>query len=213
MRAERFELMARLAKLPQDTVFFTQITMEAAEDPEFLDAMRKAQHQGRARRRRGRDARRAEGHLQGLQSRRRRAGASACATFKEHGVHVLGSFIFGLPSDRPATFDATAALAEARRHHVRAVRDADAVPGHDRLRQVGEEPRRHAAGSRRHAAHAALADSRVAPAEVLHAASDDVARRGAGADAGGVGSVLQPARDLEAQQVRRRRSRAGSRSC
>src|SRR5512142_1236947 len=34
LRAERFELMARLAKLP-DVRFFTQITMEAAEDPEF----------------------------------------------------------------------------------------------------------------------------------------------------------------------------------
>src|SRR5207245_5081745 len=42
IRAERFELMARLGKLPQDTVFFTQITMEAAEDPEFLAAMKAA---------------------------------------------------------------------------------------------------------------------------------------------------------------------------
>ena len=32
--------------------------------------------------------------------------------FRKHGVHVLGSFIFGLPSDTPATFDATAALAQ-----------------------------------------------------------------------------------------------------
>jgi radical SAM superfamily enzyme YgiQ (UPF0313 family) len=32
-------------------------------------------------------------------------------TFKEHGVHVLGSFIFGLPSDREDTFAATAELA------------------------------------------------------------------------------------------------------
>jgi radical SAM superfamily enzyme YgiQ (UPF0313 family) len=32
--------------------------------------------------------------------------------FRRHGVHVLGSFIFGLPTDRPDTFDATAALAE-----------------------------------------------------------------------------------------------------
>ena len=46
MRAERFELMAQLAKLPKDTVFFTQITMEAAEDPEFLEAMRKANIKG-----------------------------------------------------------------------------------------------------------------------------------------------------------------------
>jgi radical SAM superfamily enzyme YgiQ (UPF0313 family) len=33
-------------------------------------------------------------------------------TFRRHEVHVLGSFIFGLPSDRPSTFDATAAVAE-----------------------------------------------------------------------------------------------------
>jgi hypothetical protein len=32
IREERFELMARLAQLPEDMVFFTQITMEAAED-------------------------------------------------------------------------------------------------------------------------------------------------------------------------------------
>jgi hypothetical protein len=32
-------------------------------------------------------------------------------TFRRHGVHVLGSFIFGLPSDRPETFAATAAAA------------------------------------------------------------------------------------------------------
>jgi hypothetical protein len=33
-------------------------------------------------------------------------------TFKVHGVHVLGSFIFGLPSDRKDTFAATAKLAK-----------------------------------------------------------------------------------------------------
>ena len=32
--------------------------------------------------------------------------------FRENGVYVLGSFIFGLPSDRPSTFDATVDLAE-----------------------------------------------------------------------------------------------------
>jgi hypothetical protein len=32
--------------------------------------------------------------------------------FRKHGVHVLGSFIFGLPSDRPETFELTADLAE-----------------------------------------------------------------------------------------------------
>ena len=38
--------MAQLAKLPDDLVFYTQITMEAAEDPAFLDAMTKAHIRG-----------------------------------------------------------------------------------------------------------------------------------------------------------------------
>uniref|UniRef100_UPI003B98385B hypothetical protein n=1 Tax=Klebsiella pneumoniae TaxID=573 RepID=UPI003B98385B len=46
LRAERFELMDRLAQLPDDMVFFTQITMEAAEDPEFLIAMKRAKVKG-----------------------------------------------------------------------------------------------------------------------------------------------------------------------
>ena len=32
--------------------------------------------------------------------------------FRSHGVHVLGSFIFGLPTDTPETFDATADVAQ-----------------------------------------------------------------------------------------------------
>ena len=47
IRAERFELMSRLAQLPHEhEVFFTQITMEAAEDPQFLDAMHAARIKG-----------------------------------------------------------------------------------------------------------------------------------------------------------------------
>jgi hypothetical protein len=46
IRTERFQLIAELAKLPKDMVFFTQITMEAGEDGEYLDAMRKANIKG-----------------------------------------------------------------------------------------------------------------------------------------------------------------------
>ena len=46
IRDERFQLMEELAKLPRDMVFFTQITMEAGEDGEFLDAMRMANIKG-----------------------------------------------------------------------------------------------------------------------------------------------------------------------
>ena len=42
IRAERFALMDGLARLPDDMVFFTQITMEAAENPAFLQAMARA---------------------------------------------------------------------------------------------------------------------------------------------------------------------------
>ena len=48
IRDERFALMAQLAKLPSDMVFFTQITMEAAEDREYLDAMGRARMACRA---------------------------------------------------------------------------------------------------------------------------------------------------------------------
>ena len=50
--------------------------------------------------------------LQGLQQRRETTSSRSCATFVKNDVHVLGSFIFGLPTDRPETFAATAALAQ-----------------------------------------------------------------------------------------------------
>jgi hypothetical protein len=111
LRAERFELMARLAELPSDMVFFTQITMEAAEDVAFLDAMRRANIKGALV---GVEAVTPEG-LKDVYKSFNEAGdalVQRLRTFRDHGVHVLGSFIFGLPSDRPATFDATAEVAE-----------------------------------------------------------------------------------------------------
>jgi radical SAM superfamily enzyme YgiQ (UPF0313 family) len=111
MRSERFELMEKLAKLPPDMVFFTQITMEAGEDTHFLDAMRKARIKGALV---GVESVTAEG-LKSVFKEFNSAGADLAtrlSTFKEHGVHVLGSFIFGLPSDRKDTFAATTALAK-----------------------------------------------------------------------------------------------------
>ncbi len=111
LRSERFELMARLAALPHDMVFFTQITMEAAEDGAFLDAMRKANIKGALV---GVEAVTPEG-LKDVYKSFNMAGDALVRqlrTFRDHGVHVLGSFIFGLPSDRPSTFAATADVAE-----------------------------------------------------------------------------------------------------
>ena len=111
LRHERFELMERLAELPKDMVFFTQITMEASEDPEFLDAMNRAHIKGALV---GIESVTADG-LKDIYKGFNATGDELVArlrAFRTHGVHVLGSFIFGLPSDNPTTFDATAALAE-----------------------------------------------------------------------------------------------------
>jgi hypothetical protein len=110
LRAERFELMERLARLPSDMVFFTQITMEAAEDTAFLDAMRQANIKGALV---GIEAVTPEG-LKDVYKGFNDVGEALIArlrTFRRHGVHVLGSFIFGLPSDRPSTFQATVDVA------------------------------------------------------------------------------------------------------
>jgi radical SAM superfamily enzyme YgiQ (UPF0313 family) len=111
MREERFELMERLSELPEDMTFFTQITMEAAEDTGFLDAMKTARIRGALV---GVEAVTAEG-LKSVYKDFNLSGdklVKQLQTFSDHGVHVLGSFIFGLPSDRPDTFDATHDLAQ-----------------------------------------------------------------------------------------------------
>jgi radical SAM superfamily enzyme YgiQ (UPF0313 family) len=111
LRRERFELMERLEQLPEDLVFYTQITMEAAEDPEFLAAMRRARIRGALV---GVESVTPEG-LKAVYKDFNYAGdalVTQLQAFGRHGVHVLGSFIFGLPTDRPETFALTAALAQ-----------------------------------------------------------------------------------------------------
>ncbi len=109
-RAERFQLMSELAKLPKDMVFFTQITMESAEDGEYLDAMRRANIKGALV---GVEAVTPEG-LKAVYKDFNFSGErliEQLQMFRKHGLHVLGSFIFGLPTDKPGTFDATVELA------------------------------------------------------------------------------------------------------
>jgi radical SAM superfamily enzyme YgiQ (UPF0313 family) len=111
IREERFELMERLEELPRDMIFFTQITMESAEDPAFLEAMRRAHIRGALV---GVEAVTAEG-LKAVFKDFNLAGdklVQRLQQFNEHGVHILGSFIFGLPTDRQDTFAATQDLAQ-----------------------------------------------------------------------------------------------------
>jgi radical SAM superfamily enzyme YgiQ (UPF0313 family) len=112
LRQERFELMEALAKLPDDMIMFTQITMEAAEDLVFLEAMRKARIKGALV---GVESVTPEG-LKSVFKSFNSSGSDLTTRlrlFREHGVHVLGSFIFGLPADNADTFRATAELAKA----------------------------------------------------------------------------------------------------
>ena len=111
LRDERFELMEQMSKLPDDLVCFTQITMEAAEDEEFLRAMKRARIMGALV---GVEAVTPEG-LKDVYKEFNLAGdelVDRLKMFKKSGVHILGSFIFGLPSDKPSTFEATAELAK-----------------------------------------------------------------------------------------------------
>ncbi|MGH9475322.1 MAG: B12-binding domain-containing radical SAM protein [Terriglobales bacterium] len=110
IRSERFELMRLLAELPSDLIFFTQITMEAADDPAFLTAMRKANIRGALV---GIEAVTPAG-LKDVYKDFNSSGeelVQRLAAFRRHDLHVLGSFIFGLPSDRAETFEATLDIA------------------------------------------------------------------------------------------------------
>jgi hypothetical protein len=92
-------------------VFYTQITMEAAEDPEFLAAMRRARIRGALV---GVESVTPEG-LKAVYKNFNEAGEALVTrlqAFRAAGVHVLGSFIFGLPTDTLDTFDTTADLAQ-----------------------------------------------------------------------------------------------------
>jgi radical SAM superfamily enzyme YgiQ (UPF0313 family) len=112
LMAERFSLMEQLSRIPaSDLIIFTQITMEAAENPDFLIAMKSA---------------RIKGALVGIESvmedglKKIYKGFNASGenlvariqAFGQFGIHVLGSFIFGLPTDTPETFSATGDIAD-----------------------------------------------------------------------------------------------------
>ena len=110
IREERFDLMERMARLPPDMHFFTQITMEAADDLPFLEAMKKARVHGAVV---GVESITPEG-LKFVYKDFNETGedlVKKLRRFREYRVHILGSFMFGLPSDRPETFTATIELA------------------------------------------------------------------------------------------------------
>jgi radical SAM superfamily enzyme YgiQ (UPF0313 family) len=107
-REERLALLDRIAtEVPRDMHFCTQITMEVADDPEFLAAMKRA---------------RIAGALigietitqEGLKATRKLFNSSGAAleekleTIRRKGFpYILGSFIFGIESDTSESIDET----------------------------------------------------------------------------------------------------------
>ncbi len=198
IRAERFELMAQLEQLPDDLVFYTQITMEAAEDPEFLIAMRKAKIRGALV---GIESVTPEG-LKAVFKDFNQAGEALVTrlqAFGHHGVHVLGSFIFGLADRQAGYVQGDGRSRAARGRVIRAVRDAATISRHRGLWKVGEGSLRC-----RHcgldAALALLAHPDGVASEDLCPASSDVGRRNPQAHAGDVGRVLPISARLETLQ-------------
>jgi radical SAM superfamily enzyme YgiQ (UPF0313 family) len=111
LRQERFQLMEKLAKIGSDIIFFTQITMEAAEDEAFLRAMDTAGIRGALI---GIESVSNEG-LDSTFKNFNATGEALIAQlqkFRKFNLHVLGSFIFGLQSDTPETFTATSDMAD-----------------------------------------------------------------------------------------------------
>ena len=186
--------MERLAKLPSghDLLHADHDGSRRGSRIPRRDAQ--GQHQGRARRRRSRHARGAEGHLQGLQSAPATRWPSGCARSGSTACTCSARSSSACRRTRPTTFDATAALAESADITFAQFVMLTPFPGTIDFDKWEKSFVDGAADVRGHAAHAALADSRGTPAEVLHAASDDDARRSAVADAGacGIGSTACP---------------------
>ena len=163
--------MARLAQLPDDMVFFTQITMEAAEDPEFLDAMREAHITGALVGVESVTPEGPEGRLQGLQPDAGEALVDAAAGRSASTACTCSArSSSACRPTRPATFDATAALAQRAgvtfAQFVMLTPFPGTVDFEKWEKSLGETP----ADGRRHADDAPLADPGGEAAEDLHAA-------------------------------------------
>ena len=132
--------------------------------------------------------------------------------FRKHGVHVLGSFIFGLPTDTAATFDATVALAEAADVSFAQFVLLQPFPGTVDFEKWERTPDRHKE-DRQRAANPPLAAAVVAAPQDLYAASEPETGTDQGSTRSGSGTAStaspRPGRERSASV----RSRGVSRSC
>ena len=188
-------------------VFFTQITMEAAEDPAFLDAMREARIRGALV---GVESVTAEG-LKDVYKGFNLSGdelVERLRAFRRHGVHVLG-LVHLRPAERSRATRSTPPSALAKKADLTFAQFVllTPFPGTLDFEKWAASPEQQGVQVDGDSGHAALADPARAPAQALHAASDDGGGGDPGAHAGRVGPVLQLARRLGALARRWSRSR------
>lgn len=104
----RYELLERLAdEIPSDMFFFTQITMEVADDPQYMKAMKKGRIGGALI---GIETITEEG-LKATNKGFNSSGADLARRLetirKEAFSYIMGSFIFGIESDTQESMDQT----------------------------------------------------------------------------------------------------------
>ena len=168
--------MDRLAELPNDLVFMTQITMEAADDTEFLEAMRRANVKGALV---GVESVTPEG-LKSVYKDFNSSGEDLVRRlqqFREHKVYILGSFIFGLSTDRPDTFDYTADIAHRAGVVFAQFLPLTPLPRHVGFRQLGRGGEEQGGESSRRSDKPLLADPPTSPSENVYAPPGHVGRR------------------------------------
>ena len=105
---QRFDLLNRLGdEVPDDMYFCTQITMEVADDPEYMAAMKRAHVKGaligiESITQEGLDATRKTFNSTGKELARK------LETVRENGFpYIMGAFIFGISSDTEKSLDET----------------------------------------------------------------------------------------------------------
>ena len=197
--------MARLADLPIYLTFFTQITMESAEDGRFLDAMRAAHIRGALV---GVEAVTAEGlkavfkdfNCSGEEAGSSTSGISAARRTR------LGFLHFRIV-DGPGWAPLMLRMELAHKSGLTFAQFVMLTPfcrNNVRLRALGKGIWRQRADGGGNSDHALLADSSGFAAEDVHAASHHEFRRDAGAHAGRLGPVLQHEGGMEAVEFARR---------
>ena len=192
--------MSRLAQLPDDMVFFTQITMEAAEDLEFLDAMKAARIKGALVGVEVGNARGIERRLQRFQPVGRQTGRASEDFPQPRGARAR--IVHFRTAQRPS---------RNFRHYRGSGQAADLTfaqfvmlspyPGTVDFIRWEKGLGADASNNRRRAADPALADSAGASSQAVLGPSGDVGRRNTLAHPGCVGQLLQLGIDLEALEL------------